>query len=127
MLRTRTLFLIVVWMFLGAGASTPPAQGVSGALVGTVKDDQGAVIPGATVSLTSETRKTAGPEAITNEVGEFTFVNLSTDTYTVSVTLTGFTALKQTGITRSRIWRGERVSESADDSNSTARRLLGEL
>jgi len=61
MMRTRALFLIVVWMFLGAAASTPLAQGVSGALVGTVKDDQGAVIPGATVSLTSETPNTAGP------------------------------------------------------------------
>lgn len=109
-MRTRTLFLTVVWMFLGAGASAALAQGVSGALVGTVKDDQGAVIPGATVSLTSETRNTAGPETLTNEVGEFTFVNLSPDTYTVSVTLTGFTSLKRTGIT---IRAGDRISLGA--------------
>ena len=38
---------------------TAGAQGLTGALVGTVKDEQGAVLPGALVRVTSPARRAA--------------------------------------------------------------------
>ena len=47
----------------------PAAQGVTGALIGTVKDAQGGVVPGATVTLIDEARGTKLAPATTNEAG----------------------------------------------------------
>ena len=50
-------------------------------MTGTVKDDQGGVIPGATVTLVSEARGTS-LEAVTTATGDFVFSNIIGDTYT---------------------------------------------
>jgi hypothetical protein len=54
-----------------------------------VKDAQGAVLPGATVTLVSETRGTS-VEAQTNGTGDFEFTNTVADRYTIRITLSGF-------------------------------------
>ena len=74
------------------------AQITTGTISGTVKDPQGGVIPGAAVTLTSDTRGTKLPDVFTNEAGEFTFINVPTDTYTVQVNMAGFKPRKQSGI-----------------------------
>ena len=74
------------------------SQVTSGSLNGTVKDAQGASIPGATVSLTSDTRGTSLPPVVTNTNGDFTFVNVAPDTYTVQITMDGFKTLKRSGV-----------------------------
>ncbi|HEV3214597.1 MAG TPA: carboxypeptidase-like regulatory domain-containing protein [Vicinamibacterales bacterium] len=61
----------------------------TGAVVGVVKDGQGAVLPGATVTLVSETRGTS-IEAQTNGTGDFEFTNIVADRYTIRITLQGF-------------------------------------
>ena len=66
------------------------AQITTGTVTGSVKDPTGAVIPGATVVLTSETRGTKSAPAVTNEAGTYVFPNVTPDTYTVEVTLQGF-------------------------------------
>ena len=58
------------------------AQGVTGTLSGTVKDAQGGVVPGAAVTLISESQGTRSVTVATNAVGDFVFPNLTTDTYT---------------------------------------------
>jgi outer membrane receptor protein involved in Fe transport len=65
------------------------AQTSMGAVSGTVKDSTGAVVPGATVTLTNQETNIRG-ERVTNESGYFTFVNVRPGTYTLTVELTGF-------------------------------------
>ena len=62
---------------------------------GTVKDGQGAVIPGASVTLISETRGTQLADVVTNAEGDFTFVNVPADRYTLQVSMHGFKTMKQ--------------------------------
>ena len=75
------------------------AQVSTGTVAGTVKDAQGGVIPGATVTLISEARGTRSTSVVTNETGDFVFVNVTADTYTVEVTLESFKTSQRSGIT----------------------------
>ena len=76
-------------------ASSVSAQITTGTVYGTVKDSTGAVVPGATVVLISETKGTKSQPQITNEVGEYVFPYITGDTYTVEVSLTGFKTVQQ--------------------------------
>ncbi len=71
------------------------AQTTSASVAGTVVDPQKAVLPGATVTLTSETQGTA-LEAITDEKGAFFFPYVRPDTYTFKISLQGFQTLQAT-------------------------------
>ena len=53
------------------GAMSASAQITTGVVSGALKDEQGAVIPGATVTLVSDTRGTRVADAQTNENGDF--------------------------------------------------------
>src|SRR5258708_15619673 len=74
------------------------AQITTGSVSGTVRDVQGAVIPGAVVALISETRGTRTAEVFTNQNGDFVFVNVSPDRYTAQVNLSGFKSLELSGL-----------------------------
>ena len=97
---------MVVRRFLHAAAAAiafcalalPAAAQTTGTIVGTVKDSQGGIVPGASVSLTSDSRGTQVAEVITDSRGDFTFINVSPDKYTVQVTMSGFKPIKQSGI-----------------------------
>jgi hypothetical protein len=73
---------------------------------GTVRDSQGAVVPGATVTLTSETKGTKLAPAITTPDGNYVFPGVTPDVYSVEITLEGFKTLIQQGI---RVSGGERL------------------
>ena len=77
----------------------PPAgaQVTTGNVTGSVRDAQGAVVPGASVTLVSATRGTT-MEVRSNEHGDFLFPNVTPDTYTVRVTLDGFKTLERQNI-----------------------------
>ena len=83
------------------------AQITTGNITGTVKDAQGGVVPGATVTLIDEARGTKLAPAFTNETGSFTFPNVTAATYTVEVTMSGFKTALSKGIPVSG---GDRVS-----------------
>src|SRR5687768_14960103 len=91
-----TLFLLLVLLL--ANPMTARAQITTGTVAGTVRDSQGAVIPGAIVTLISETRGTSPTPVVTNATGDFVFVNVPTDTYTVDVVMPGFKSLRRTGV-----------------------------
>jgi len=80
------------------GATSADAQITTGVVSGALKDEQGAVVPGATVTLISDTRGTRVADAHTNENGNFVFPNVPGDTYTVEVTLEGFKTLRREGL-----------------------------
>jgi hypothetical protein len=81
---TRGLNLLLALVLTAAFAA---AQG-TGSLRGTVTDEFGGIIVGATVTLVDA----AGAEktATTNEEGVYTFANLAPGTYVVRATTTGF-------------------------------------
>ena len=70
--------------------------GGSGNIQGTVTDATGAVIPNATVTLTSQTTQVSRT-AKTDTAGDYVFPNLTPDTYSVTASLSGFQTFTSTG------------------------------
>ena len=77
---------VVAFATLAGPAS---AQITTGTVTGTVHDAQGGVVPGATVTLVSETKGTRSAPVVTNEAGDYVLPNVTPDTYTVEVTMDG--------------------------------------
>ncbi|MEP6716217.1 MAG: carboxypeptidase regulatory-like domain-containing protein [Terriglobia bacterium] len=82
---------------IALGYTTNAAAQATATIVGTIKDVQGAVIPGAAVTLTSETRGTTF-SGKTTSTGDFIFPNIPGDTYTLSVSTSGFKRADRKGI-----------------------------
>jgi hypothetical protein len=93
---TRISFLAILVSVLAPGVVL--GQGVTGALIGTVKDVQGSVIPGARVRLTSPALIGGPATLITNERGQLRFPTLPPGSYTLDVRLEGFAAFTEDGI-----------------------------
>ena len=87
-----------VGLWLAMASVSLLAQVNTGTVLGTVKDAQGGVIPGATVTLISEARGTRSAPVVTNESGDFVFANVTADTYTVEVTLESFKTSQRSGV-----------------------------
>lgn len=84
-------------MFVAPMAAWGQAM-VSGSIVGQVNDPSGAVIPGATVTLTDTSTKVT-TTTTTNKGGRFAFPGLKPGTYDVSITQPGFQRLVVPGVT----------------------------
>jgi len=96
--RTRTLLLVVAAAFLAAGV--PPAaraQGANATLSGTVKDETGGVVPGATVTIRNQ-ETSLRRELVTDHGGRFTAPNLPPGPYEATVSVAGFSKLVRSGI-----------------------------
>jgi hypothetical protein len=95
----QMLWRIVVVIFCALmGTLSASAQITTGVVSGALRDEQGAVIPGAMVTLISDTRGTRVADAQTNQNGDFVFPNVPGDTYTVQVALEGFKTLRRAGV-----------------------------
>jgi hypothetical protein len=81
-----------------AGLVPAAAQITTGNITGTVQDSQGAVVPGATVILISESRGTRSAPVVTNQAGVYVFPNVTADTYSVEVAMDGFKTVRRAGI-----------------------------
>ncbi|MFB3852706.1 MAG: TonB-dependent receptor domain-containing protein [Vicinamibacterales bacterium] len=78
----------------GAGAF---AQTGEGSLVGYVKDEQGGVLPGVTVTATAA--ELIRPiSTVTDSSGYYRLLNLPPGTYTVTAELAGFATMKREGV-----------------------------
>src|SRR5438034_8826968 len=88
--------LVVVLLSLLAAAPAL-AQAPSGTILGSIKDTQGAVIPGATVTATNLGTQYSR-SAVTDESGAYALRLLPVGNYTVVVTMPGFKNYSQTGI-----------------------------
>jgi len=81
---------VAAWVAVGTLAVSPAAaQITTGTIGGSVRDAQGAIVPGATVTLVNPVRNTT-TETQTNSAGDFVFPNVTAGTYTVRVTMDGF-------------------------------------
>ena len=90
-MMTRSMLLVV-----GAVcALATPALAQTGSMAGTVVDDTGAVLPGATVVLDGPSESTMGA---TGDAGAYRFENLSPGTYRLAVFLPGFSEATRDGI-----------------------------
>jgi len=95
--RTWRLLLLLL-VAIGLVASVPiVAQSGRGTLAGTVKDANGAFIPGAAVDL-KETNTGSGYSTKSTAEGLFTFSELPPGSYTLTVTAPGFESYTQSGI-----------------------------
>jgi hypothetical protein len=68
------------------------AQTTSASVTGSIQDPQGGVLPGVTVTLTSNTQGNV-LTAVTDETGRFVFAIVRPDTYSLQVVLQGFKTL----------------------------------
>jgi hypothetical protein len=88
----RTLILSFL---LSAIALPLAAQSLTGTVAGTIKDEQGGVLPGVTVTLTGKTGSRTAP---TDAEGAYRFAALDPGTYSVTATLTGFRPKRQDNV-----------------------------
>jgi hypothetical protein len=108
MIATKCLHVIAAAAVAICGiAAAAAAQITTSTVVGTVKDPQGGVIPGAIVVLISDARGVRVTEATTNAQGDFVFVNVPPDRYTVQITMEGFKNFRRSDIPVSA---GDRVA-----------------
>src|SRR5262245_37143597 len=96
----RSAKLVLAALLIGALCNAvASAQAVSTSqITGTVKDQTGAVLPGAEVTAT-QTDTGAKRSVITDETGAYALTSLPIGPYKLEVILPGFRAYVQTGIT----------------------------
>jgi hypothetical protein len=84
-------------MFMAAAPAA--AQGTAPAsIIGQVRDDTGAVLPGVTVTATSPALQVPEVSAVTDTQGEYRVSPLPIGVYSVTWELSGFQAVRQEGI-----------------------------
>lgn len=106
-MNTKTLRALIAALMTVATSVTARAQITTGTVSGTVEDAQGGRIPGATVTLISESRGTRSSPAVTDSDGTYVLPNVSPDRYTIEVVMDGFRTLVRKGVDVSS---GDRVS-----------------
>jgi hypothetical protein len=76
----------------------PAAAFAQAAITGVVKDASGAVLPGVTVEAASPVLIERIRSVVSDETGQYRIVDLRPGTYSVTFSLTGFSAVKREGI-----------------------------
>jgi hypothetical protein len=97
-MKRSVRLLVGVAVFLLVAANLP-AQSIYATLTGVVSDPSGAVMPGATVKLISESSG-SGRETTTNSDGYFTFASVTVGDFAYSLTVEakGFQTYKASGV-----------------------------
>src|SRR5258705_11859659 len=80
--------LVLIWFVLVA--STAAAQVLTGSLAGTVRDESGGVLPGATVRANSPSVIGGSVVVTTDEGGGFHLLSLAPGEYSVEIELANF-------------------------------------
>ena len=91
-MRSRAAVIIVAVMALAGAAD---AQVITGSVIGTVKDESGAVLPGATVTLATGDRPPI--TQVTSQNGEYRFAQVEAGSYTLTATIEGFGTYTEEG------------------------------
>src|SRR5215510_2618933 len=105
---TALVALLAALLTVGLTPGLARAQVLYGSLVGNVTDQNGAVVPGATVTITNKGTNQVR-EATSGSDGEYTITNVLPGVYDVKVTKQGFNTFTQTDltITANNIMRGD--------------------
>jgi hypothetical protein len=86
----RGYLLLLLFVASLLAPQTGLAQALTGTLIGTVKDEQGGVLPGAQVILTSPALIGGPANSVTNERGQLRFHALPPGLYALEIRLDGF-------------------------------------
>src|SRR5688572_19710343 len=108
-MRLARIFSLAAGVLCLFGTGTVAFAQTTGAVVGSVVDAQGATVPGAMVTLVSQSRGTA-IDTQSSGTGDFIFPSVLPDTYTVRVSVDGFKTLERRNIAVSP---GDRVGVGA--------------
>jgi hypothetical protein len=92
MRHVKACFIVLLILL---AASPLVAQSLVGGVSGTVKDEQGGVLPGVTVTLTG---KTGSRTTTTDQTGVYRFPAVEPGTYTVHARLPGFQARTESNV-----------------------------
>lgn len=92
--RRFTVFGLAI--FVATFTGTVQAQTVTGTISGDVVSPDGALIPGASVTLINEGTGDSRP-IVTNEFGRFVFTAVQPGTYTIKVEMSGFRTFQRQG------------------------------
>jgi hypothetical protein len=97
--KLGSFFSVLVFCSLVAGISVAAfaQSATTGAIGGTVTDQHGALVSGATVTVTN-TATAAARTVVTSAAGLFRITALEPSTYTVSVAATGFQSFKEDSV-----------------------------
>ena len=95
-MRTKWTCLLCVLMIAGLACTSAWGQATA-QISGSVRDQSGAVLPGAEIKVT-QTETGISRNTISNETGFFNLPNLALGPYRLEVALPGFRAYVQTGI-----------------------------
>jgi hypothetical protein len=90
--------LTVLALALCAFAGVVPAQEITGGIVGTVTDANGAAVKGATVNVTDTAKKTVVRTVTTNDEGQYDVRDLPATLYDVSVEAASFKKHIESGV-----------------------------
>jgi hypothetical protein len=93
----RLLGLTVIAGIALAIPSLAYAQAANGTLLGNVRDESGAAVPGATISAT-EVQTNISRSTVSNETGYYIFTNLPPGVYRVEGELQGFKKFQRDGV-----------------------------
>lgn len=86
--------VLLLSCFVGAAAGVANAQSI----VGTVRDDSGAVMPGVTVEAASPSLLEKVRTVVTDGAGQYSIQSLVPGTYTVTFSLPGFSTVIREGV-----------------------------
>src|SRR5262249_25971946 len=96
--RRKLLVALFVACVFGLQDTPSIAQTVTGRIVGTIRDSQGAIIPG--VSVSAKNLETGAERiAVSDESGGFNITSVPAGSYQVSAELTGFKKEVRSGAT----------------------------
>jgi outer membrane receptor protein involved in Fe transport len=95
--RRDFLLLVGILTFVLSGLGQQLHAQYAGSLRGTVTDSTGAILPGATVTLTNEATRFQ-QDVATNDEGQYYFGALQPGSYTISVEMPGFKTAEKTGL-----------------------------
>lgn len=96
-MRVFERIAIVGWLIAVSSATVAFGQTTTGSFLGDVRDDSGAVLVGARVTVVNDTNGITR-DTVTNEAGAFRVPALPPATYTLTVASTGFTPTTRRGV-----------------------------
>jgi hypothetical protein len=106
----RVFFSLVVAAACWIGASPAFAQTAAGEITGVVRDQAGAAVPGATVTVT-ETRTNRQRVVVSTRDGFYTAASLAPGEYRLDIELAGFKPMRREGV---RLATGEKTRIDVD-------------